>query len=122
MENLVIVIFLIIVVLIGLKSTMKHFKGQGGCCGCGGSGEVVQAEVKVLKNVLVKKVVTIEGMHCNHCKKWVEESINAIDGASAIVDLSKKQAVVSMEKEISDQIICNAIIKAGYKVVKIETI
>lgn len=120
MENLVIVIFLIIVVLIGIKSTMKHFKGQGGCCG--GSGEAVAAEVKVLKNVLVKKVVTIEGMHCNHCKKWVEESINAIDGASAIVDLSKKQAVVSMEKEISDQIICNAIIKAGYKVVKIETI
>lgn len=119
MENLIIILFLVIVVLIGLKSTMKHFKGQGGCCG---GSEVVQAEPKVLDHVLAKKVVTIEGMHCNHCKKWVEESINEIDGASAVVDLAKKQAIVSMEKEISDQAIGNAVVKAGYKVVKIEKI
>lgn len=120
MENLIIILFLIVIILIGLKSSMKHFKGQGGCCG--GSDEIVQAQPKVLKHVLVQKSVMIEGMHCNHCKKWVEESINAIEGASAVVNLEKKEAVVSMEKEISDQIICNAVVKAGYKVVGIKEI
>ncbi len=36
MENIVIIIIPVIVAGIGVCSTVKHFKGQGGCCG--GSG------------------------------------------------------------------------------------
>lgn len=45
-----------------------------------------------------------------------------MEGAAAKVNLKKKQAVVSMEKEISDVEIRGAIEKAGYEVVSIQNI
>ena len=117
MENLIVAGIIAVLLVFGILSAVKHFKGQGGCCG--GDGTVVKAEAKKLDHVIGQKTVIIDGMHCDHCKKWVEESINEIDGAAAVVDLSKKAAIVSMEKEVSDNEIKNAVIKAGYKVIEI---
>lgn len=33
MQNFIIVLFIIIAVFIGLKESVKHFRGEGGCCG-----------------------------------------------------------------------------------------
>lgn len=95
----------------GIRSSIKHFKGEGGCCG--GSTAVKK---KKLKKIIASKTVIIEGMSCEHCKHRVEQSINDIDGAAARVNLKKKQAVVSLEKDVSDEQIRTAIEKAGYKV------
>lgn len=45
--------------------------------------------------------------------------MNEIDGAAANVNLKKKQAIVSLERNISDEQIRSVIEKAGYKVVDI---
>lgn len=58
-------------------------------------------------------------MTCEHCKNRVEQCINDIDGAAAKVNLKKKQAIVSLEKDISSEQIQAAIEKAGYEVVEI---
>ena len=42
-----------------------------------------------------------------------------MDGVAGKVNLSKKQAIVSMEKEVSDDAIRVVIEKAGYTVVEI---
>lgn len=117
MENLIITILLVVLILIGIHATKKHFKREGGCCK--GSGKPAPVPEKKLEQVIGTKVVTVGGMTCDHCKNWVEKSINSIDGASAKVDLKKKEAVVSMSREISDEEIIAAIQKAGYKVVEI---
>ncbi|MBQ8639322.1 MAG: heavy-metal-associated domain-containing protein [Lachnospiraceae bacterium] len=115
MEDLIIVIVLAAMILIGIVSGRKHFKGQGGCCG-GGSTYVSK---KKLNHVTGKKTAVIEGMTCENCKARVERAINDIDGAAGRVNLRKKEAVISMEREISDEEIRSVIERAGYEVVEI---
>ena len=114
MGDIIIIGIIVVLVVIGFRSTKKHFKGEGACCG-GGSAPMKVPEKK-LSQVIGTKTVLVDGMTCEHCKAWVEKAINGIDGASAKVDLKKKQAVVSMEREISDEEIGTAVEDAGYKV------
>lgn len=116
-EDMIIVAILLVLVLIGIRSTIKHFKGEGGCCG---GGSTVKIKKKRLKHVLCQKVVTIEGMSCEHCKNRVESRLNELAGISAKVDLKKGKAVISMEQELSDERIREIIEKAGYQVTSIE--
>ncbi len=115
MENIIIIAILVLVLLNGIRYTLKHFKGKGGCCG-GGS---TLTKRKKLKNVIAKKTVIIDGMSCEHCKNRVESYIAKIDGVTAKVNLKKNEAVVSMEKIVPDSQIKEVIEKAGYKVVEI---
>lgn len=117
MENFIIIAIVAILAIIGIRACMKHFKGQGGCCGSGSAPAPKQD--KKLEHVIRQKIVIIDGMTCDHCKAWVEKSINDIDGAAAKVNLLKKEAIVSMEREVSDDEIRAAVAKAGFKVVEI---
>lgn len=116
MQNAIIIVVIAIFLIIGIRSSIKHFKREGGCCGGGAS---VKRKRKKLKTVIAKKTVVIEGMTCEHCKNRVESRIDEIDGAAAKVNLKKKEAVISLEKEVSDEIIRTAIEKAGYEVISI---
>lgn len=97
MENIIILAIIMVLAVIGVRSTIKHFKGESGCCGV--KSTPVPKQHKELKNIIAQKTMVIEGMTCDHCKNWVEKSINELDGAAAKVNLKKKQAVVSLEKE-----------------------
>lgn len=112
MENFIIALILAVLIIIGLNATKKHFKGEGGCCGGGSS---VKPRKKKLNNVIEKKTVKIEGMTCENCQYRVERAINEIDGASASVHLRRGEAVISMERHITDEEIRAVIEKAGYK-------
>lgn len=116
MENAIIIGILVILMAVGIHSSVKHFKGEGGCCG---GGSEVKPRKKKLKNVIRKKIVIIEGMSCDKCKYSVERRINEIAGAAAVVNLRKKQAVVSMEQEISDEVLRAAVEDVGFEVVEI---
>lgn len=116
MADFVIIGILIILIIIGIRSGIKHFKGEGGCCGGSSS---VKAKGKKLKQVVKERTVTIEGMTCEHCKARVESRLNELDGVSAKVNLKRKTAVVSMEKKVEDEEIKKAIENAGYEVIEI---
>lgn len=119
MENIIIIGILLVMIAVGIRSGVKHFKGEGGCCG---GGSTVKKKRKKLKNVIAKKRVSVEGMTCEHCKDRVERSIDEIDGASGKVNLRKKEAIVSMEREVSDEEIREAIENVGYKVTDIRIV
>ncbi len=116
MADFVIVGILIILIIIGIYSSVKHFKGEGGCCGGGYS---VKVKKKRLKQVVKQRTVTINGMTCEHCKARVESRLNALEGVSAKVNLKRKTAVVSMENDLGDDVIKNIIEIAGYEVMEI---
>ena len=116
MTDFVIAGILIILIIIGIRSSVKHFKGEGGCCGGGSS---VKVKRKKLKQVVKERTVIIEGMTCEHCKARVESRLNSLDGVSAKVNLKRKTAVVSMEKDVQDEVIKKAIENAGYEVIEI---
>ncbi len=71
---------------------------------------------------LMKKLITVEGMCCEHCAARVEKALSAVEGVvSADVKLKKKLAVVRSREEIADDVLTKVITDAGYTVVGIET-
>lgn len=117
MGDLVIILIVLVGLFFGVRATIKHMKGQGGCCG----GSVPKARKKTLKNKKVaEKIITIEGMHCQNCKNSVERQLNQIDGVAANVNLKKQIAIVSLEYMIDDNELKAAIEKAGFSVTDIQ--
>lgn len=110
MTDFVIVGIIVVAVAVGIVYTVKHFKGEGGCCG-GGS---YKPRKKKLPNVLYQKIFTVEGMHC---KNRVEEVINDIDGVAGKVDLRTGELTVSYASEVPDEVIKAKVKRAGYKTV-----
>lgn len=117
MADFIIVAIIAIVFFIGLRATKKHMKGQGACCGGGSS---LPRQNKKLEHVTGKKIVKIDGMTCEHCQNRVERAINEIEGASARVNLRKKEAVVSYDSTINEDELRAVVEKAGYTVVEIQ--
>lgn len=112
MENLIIIGIIIIITSVGIYSTVKHFKAEGGCCG-GGS---YKTKKKKLSNVLYTRTFKVNGMHCEHCKNRVEEIVNDIEGTAGRVDLKKGELIVSYAEDVDDEIIKKRIERVGYTV------
>ena len=65
----------------------------------------------------MKKEFKVEGMMCMHCEVHVKKALEAIDGVTlAEPSHEKKIVVVTLSKEVSDEVIKAAIIAEGYKV------
>lgn len=71
-------------------------------------------------NTKIKKVITIEGMMCEHCKMKVERALSELNGVSKVkVNLKNKTATIYSTKSISNDNIKNSISKLDYKIVNI---
>ena len=68
------------------------------------------------EEIIMKKTVKIEGMMCKHCVAHVTKALEAIDGVKPEVSLDDKAAYLTLEKEVSDEVIKAAITEAGYEV------
>ena len=74
-------------------------------------------EVKKMKS----KTIYIDGMQCNHCKMTVEKALGSINGIKNVeVNLEKKNAIIELEKEISDNEIKKIIENEGFNVKEIK--
>ena len=70
----------------------------------------------------MKKVLTVDGMMCAHCQAHVQKALAGVDGVEeAVVSLEKKEAYVSLSKEVPDQVLMDAVTEAGYTPVKCVT-
>lgn len=68
----------------------------------------------------IKEVIHISGMMCNHCVSTVTKVLNSIDGVSATVSLEGNCAYVTLLKDVSDDILIDAITKEDFRVTSIE--
>lgn len=67
--------------------------------------------------LMMKKVMNVEGMMCSHCASTVEKALKNLDGVDVVsVNLESKTVTVSLVKEISDQELSQAVTDAGYEV------
>ena len=113
METYIFIGILAVIVVLAIVSSIKHFKGEGGCCG-GGS---YKPKKKKLKGVKYQKTFKVGGMHCEHCKNRVEKIVNDIKVISGKVNLKKGELIVSYAEDVDDEIIKAKIEKAGYTVI-----
>ncbi len=73
------------------------------------------------KNDEARKLLTVDGMMCDQCRKHVEKALYAVDGVKSVeVNLDKKAVAVIMSKELSDDDLMKIIRDAGYKPLKCE--
>ncbi len=112
------VIAVIIIMLFAGKGAYKHLKGEGACCGGGSKPEIPKKKLDGTK--LGEKTMKITGMHCENCVASVTRAINRIDGAAAKVSLKKGEAVVSYDREISNEELKKVVEDRGYHVVSIQ--
>ncbi len=67
----------------------------------------------------MEKVLMVDGMMCNHCKMTVEKALKGVAGVTdAAVDLEKKTATITMENEVPDEALMNAVREKNFTPVK----
>lgn len=66
----------------------------------------------------MEKTLKIDGMMCEHCEMHVKKALEALDGVTnAEVSHKAGTAVVTMEKEITNDVLKQAVEDQGYKVI-----
>ena len=74
-------------------------------------------EYKTKENGKMEKTINIEGMMCGHCEATVKKALEALDGViSADVSHDKGTAVVSLEKDVADDVLTKAVEEKDFKV------
>lgn len=69
------------------------------------------------ENKNMVKVLDVEGMMCAKCQAHVQKALEGIAGVSAVeVSLENSTASVTMESEIADEKLAEAVTEAGYEV------
>ncbi len=68
------------------------------------------------------KVISIEGMMCNHCTGTVQKALEAVEGVKVVtMSLEQKNATVELASDVVDEVLTKAVVDAGYEVKGITT-
>lgn len=69
----------------------------------------------------MEKTLKIEGMMCEHCEMHTKKALEALDGVTnAMVSHQTGTAVVTLENNVSDDVLIQAVTNQGYKVTEIQ--
>ena len=72
------------------------------------------------EKIMSKKTIRIEGMMCEHCEATVKKALEQIDGVKeAVVSHKEGTAEVSLDKDVTDEVLKDAVEAKDYKVVSI---
>ncbi len=124
MENVIIILILFVLVGGAVSYIIRAKRSGTKCIGCPAGGGCSGKKIKKKKlsgRVVAKKIIDISGMRCAHCVQSVTDSLNEIEGVSARVDLSKGCAVVSLDREIGEDVLARAVERVGFGVRSIHT-
>ena len=120
--TILIVAVIPVLVIAGLKETIKHAKGEGACCGGGNTASDEEPTVILSGKIVTRMNVYIDGMHCMNCKNSVTRSLQKLDQVSAKVDLKKNMAYIESTRNVGDDEITFAIERLDFNVIRIEHI
>ena len=77
-------------------------------------------DIKIKKekeNKKMEKTMNVEGMMCMHCEARVAKALMAIDGVeNAVADHSSNKVVVTLNKDVADDVLVKAVEDQDYKV------
>ena len=75
---------------------------------------------KKQEETTMKKTMKIEGMMCGHCEARVKKCLEALEGVSlAEVSHEAGTAIVTLDKEVADEVLKKAVEDQDYKVLEI---
>lgn len=69
----------------------------------------------------MKKVISIEGMSCNHCVKHITNALKEVEGIKKVeVSLKGQKAIVDVLDFVPDSVLIETVEDAGYDVIGIK--
>lgn len=78
-------------------------------------------KIKKEEDKKMEKEMKIEGMMCGHCEARVKKALEAVDGVKeAIVSHEKKNAIVTLEKEVANDVLKETVEAQDYEVTSIQ--
>lgn len=129
MGNILILIILIVLLIPAIKSTIKHFKGKGGCCGgdcgsccaCARNGTTAvpsesypdSSEKKGGTADAQNRVFSVSGMSCAACSARVEKAVASVPGVES-VSVSLLTNTMRITGSAPDKTVVTAVKNAGY--------
>ena len=116
-SNCVILVVIAVILILAVKYSIPHFKGEGSCCGGGSKMKLIKPQK--LDTVIAERTVNIEGMVCDHCSGRIQNALNSIEGINAKVIRSKGKAIVKLGRQIGDEELKKIITDLGYQVTDI---
>ena len=112
MADGIIILVVSVLLLLALRSSLKHFRGEKTCCGGSGRPASRHLDGPVIGSMRVR----ISGMHCENCARRIAGKISEIDGAVADVDWKSGIATVRYDRAIDEGFLREKIQILGYKV------
>ena len=115
--------------LYGLKTIHRNFvSGKAACCNSGGCSSCdacdmqkaldasYRSRVEKIEKFPIHRTIDVDGMTCEKCIFKVIRALEKVDGVTiAAASLEKQSALVGLKENISDDVLREAINKAGYK-------
>lgn len=121
MVDYIVIGIVVVILALAVISVARRIKGKGrGCCGSG-SG-TIRENKKLQEPILGEKIVHIEGMHCENCQNRIERAVNKLDGVACRVNLRKKIATITYNREISEEELIIVIEDLDFEVISIDSI
>lgn len=112
----------------GLRKVYRaFFKSEAACCssgcsGCEGSCSTKKAlddgyrvRVAKIEQFPIHRTIDVDGMTCDKCIYKVVRALEKVDGVTiAAASLEKQSALVGLKTDVDDDILREAINRAGY--------
>lgn len=114
----------------GLRTMYRSFfKSEAACCseGCGSCSGCdshsmqkaldasYRSRVEKIEKLPIHRTIDVDGMTCEKCIFKVVRALEKVDGvAIAAASLEKQSALVGLKENISDDVLREAINRAGY--------
>ncbi len=105
----------------------SFFKGEAACCSSGGGSGCngcpmkkaidtnYKNRVEQIEKFEIQRTIDVDGMTCDNCVFKVIRALEKVDGVQiAAASLEKQSAQVGLTKNISAEVLREAIEKAGY--------
>ena len=119
MVDIIILLIVLVIIIFAVKGTIKHFKGEGACCGGGSKGLIKTEEKKLQHPKIGEKTVKSPACTANTATENVTRSINRIDGAAAKVSFKKLTGHRILRPPDLRRRHPERVKKAGYEVVEL---
>ena len=114
----IVVLVFAIVFALAVRAALRHFKGEGGCCG-GGAGAPPPVADKAIGPAVARRELALGGLHCMKCVARVKAALEALPGVAADVTLDPQRAVVRMDRDVPDEALRKAVEAQGFQVLSI---
>lgn len=81
--------------------------------------KIKEVNINYTEEFKMTKTIKIDGMMCPHCEATVKKALEAIDGVtSAVASHTEKLATVELSKDVDTAVLEQAVVDAGYTIIK----